>query len=78
MYNINVDDVKKAVKHLKLGKGEGEEGLFSDNIIHAPHILHVFICMLFKAMLVHGTSPVSMVAGTMIPIPKVKRLKLSV
>ncbi len=53
MYDINVDDVKKAVKYHKLGKGDGEEGLFSDNIIHAPHILHVFICMLFKAMLVH-------------------------
>ncbi len=30
--------------------------------------------MLFKAMLVHGSSPVSMVAGTMILIPKVKHL----
>ncbi len=50
VYDINVDDVKKAVKHLKLLKGDGEEGLFSDNIIHAPHILHVFICMLFKAL----------------------------
>ncbi len=47
---------------------------FSDNVIHAPYILHVFICMLFKAMLLHGTSPVSMVAGIMIPIPKVKHL----
>ncbi len=28
--------------------------------------------MLFKAMLVHGTSPVLIVAGTMKPIPKVK------
>ncbi len=74
VYDINVVDVKKAVKHLKLGKSDGEEGLFSDNIIHAPHILHVCICMLFKAMLVHRTSPVSMVAGTMIPIPKVKHL----
>ncbi len=47
MYDINVDDVKKAVKNLKLGKGDGEECLFSDNIIHAPHILHVlFVCYL--------------------------------
>ncbi len=74
VYDINVDDVKKAVNHLKLGKGDGEEGIFSDYIIHAPHVLHVFICMLFKAMLVSGTSPVSMVAGTMILIPKVKHL----
>ncbi len=74
MYDINVDDIQKAVKHLKLGNGDGEGSLFSDNIIYAPHILHVFICMLFKAMLVDGTSPVSMIASTMIPIPKVKHL----
>ncbi len=45
VYDINVDDVKKAVKHLKIAKGDGKEGIFNDNIIHAPHILHVFICM---------------------------------
>ncbi len=43
-------DVKKADKHLKLGTGEDEEGLCNDNVICVPHILHVFICMLFKAM----------------------------
>ncbi len=42
VYDINVDDVKKAVKHLKLGKGDGEEGLFSDNIIY-PTCFYLYV-----------------------------------
>jgi hypothetical protein len=70
LYNVNVDDVIKAISKLKHGKGDGAEGLYSDHFIHAPHILYVYITMVFNAMLVHGICPHSMLLGTMVPIPK--------
>ena len=39
---IIVYDVKKAIKLLKLGKADGDEGLYSDHVAHAPHI---FFCI---------------------------------
>ncbi len=38
-FNVTVQDVVKAVQHLKLGKSGGEEGLYSDHLINAPHRL---------------------------------------
>ena len=75
-YYITVSDVVKSISHLKSGKASGEEQLYSDHIIHAPHLLHVFLSMLFNAMLVHGMSPNSMIVGTMVPIPKCKYKEL--
>ncbi len=50
----------KAVQHLKLGKSGGEEGLYSDHLINAPHRLLVIICQIFNAMIIHGICPNSM------------------
>ena len=71
-YSVSVDDVMKAISHLKCGKGTGAEGMYSDHLINAPHLLYVFLTMLFNAMLNHGISPDSMILGTMVPIPKCK------
>ncbi len=72
-FNVTVQDVVKAVQHLKLGKSGGEEGLYSDHLINAPHRLLVILCHIFNAMIIHGICLNSMLIDTMIPIPKVKR-----
>ena len=72
-YQVNVNELVTAVKHLKTGKSDGEEGLYSDNIINAPHRFYVILTQVFNSMLVHGMCPRSMLVGTMIPIPKVKQ-----
>ena len=73
MYYVNVQDVCKAVMHLKKKKSDGAEGLSSDHFINAPHILYVYLCIVYNIMLTHGVSPESMLLGTIIPIPKVKK-----
>jgi hypothetical protein len=75
-YNVSVDDVVSAIKRLKLGKSDGEEGLNSDHIINGPHLLYVFLTIIFNCMLIHGVSPDSMIIGTMVPIPKCKTKQL--
>ncbi len=42
VYDINVDDVKKAVKHLKLGNGDDEESLFV-TILYMLLISYMFL-----------------------------------
>ncbi len=44
-YVIIVVDVVKAIEHLKQGKSGGEEGLWSDNIIHGTHTLYVLVTL---------------------------------
>ncbi len=47
--------------------------LYADHIINAPHIVFVFLAQVCHAMIVHGMCPESMIIGTMVPTPKVKR-----
>ena len=72
-YIITVTDVMNAIAHLKSGKSDGSEGLFSDHFIHDTHRFYVILSMLFTSMLSDGFSPNSMILGTMIPIPKIRR-----
>ncbi len=58
-YSINVHDVGKAINHLKYGKSDGEEDLWSDHLIHGAHNLYVMLTHLFNMMLVHGICPKS-------------------
>ena len=73
---ITVTDVMNAIAHLKSGKSDGSEGLYSDHFIHGTHRVYVILSILFTAMLSHGFSPNSMILGTMIPIPKDKKKSL--
>ena len=75
-YIITVTDVMNAIAHLKSGKSDGSEGLFSDHFIHGTHRFYVILSILFTAMLSHGFSSNSMILGTMIPIPKDKKKSL--
>ena len=75
-YIITVTDVINAIAHLKSGKSDGSEGLFFDHFVHGTHRFYVILSMLFTSMLPHGFSPISMILGTMIPIPKDKKKSL--
>ncbi len=66
----------KGIGHLKHGKTDGTEGLYSDHLINGCDSLYVYLTMIFNAMLIHGISPESMLLGTMIPISKNKRQSL--
>ncbi len=70
IYKLDVHDVSKAVHRLKHGNFDGEECLNSDHIINGPHLLTVLLTCIFNCMLAHGVTPDSMLAGTMVPIPK--------
>ncbi len=72
-YRISGADVFNSIKRLKTGKSGGVEGLFSDHVIHEPHLLFVLLANIINCMLVLGISPESMIIGTMVPILKCKR-----
>ena len=44
-YIITVTDVMNAIAHLKSGKSDGSEGLFSDHFIHGTHRFYVILSM---------------------------------
>ncbi len=66
-YRISVADVFNSIQRLKTGQSVGVEGLFSDHIIHGPHLLFVRLANIINCMLVHGICPESMIIGTMVP-----------
>ncbi len=66
----------RAIEQLKQVKSGGEEGLWSDYIIHGTHTLYVLMTLVFNALLIHSFSPNSMILGTMVPIPKNKKKSL--
>ena len=69
---IHPEDIRLAMKNLKLGKNDGSYLLKSENLINASEILHGHLSLLYTIMLSHGYSPSGMVIGTMVPIQKGK------
>ncbi len=57
----------------KMGKSGRVEHLFTDHIIHGPHLRFVLLTNIINCMLIHNISPESMIIGTMVPISKCKR-----
>ena len=52
-YVISHSDVINAVSHLKHGKSDGSEGLFSDHFLHATHrftLVYLFYTACFYRM----------------------------
>ena len=74
---FDVENVRKAISFLKYNKYDGNIGLYSDNIIHGTDKLYQLLAKLFNGMLVHGCSIGDMFRGTLTPIVKDKRSKLS-
>jgi hypothetical protein len=71
---MSTEDVKKCISKLKSGKSDGNAGLFSDNFVFGSEKLMLYLKNLFNLMIVHGVSPDNMLVGTMIPIPKNKKV----
>ncbi len=72
-YRISVADVFNSVQRFKTCKSGGVEGLFSDHIIHGPHLCFVLLANIINCMLVFSISHESMIIGTMVHIQKCKR-----
>ena len=70
--SIAVSDVTGVINLLKSGKRDDHKDLYTDNVIHGPHLLYVYISLLFTSMLCHGYAAEGMLKGTMVPLPKVK------
>ena len=76
-HKVVPQDIEKAIHLLKREKKDGNLGLCTDHIINGPHELHVCLALLFSAMISHGTCPPTMMASTVIPIPKNIKKSLS-
>ena len=57
VYEIELNDTKVAIKHLKLGKSDGEEGLNSYHIIYGLPLSQKCLTVVFSAILSHGIRP---------------------
>ena len=75
---MSVTELRNIIKRLKSGKSDGGLGVFSDNIINGTEKLFEYLTYLFNSTIVHCVAPTEMLTGTMIPIPKGKRLNISV
>ncbi len=75
-YVITVSAVINGIVHLKHGKTDGTEGLYSDHLINGCDSLYVYLTMMFNAMLIHHICPESILLGTMVLIPKNKKQSL--
>ena len=68
--SVSVTDVSKAIKHLKAGKSDGDTGLKSDHLLHAPVKCYYYLSLLFSAIMFHGFLPQEFLKSVIIPIPK--------
>ena len=75
---VTLSDIDSLVNKLKTDKSDGNLGLYSDHIIHGTNTLFTYLTLLFNAMIVHGCGPSDMCIGTMIPIPKSKRINTQI
>jgi hypothetical protein len=74
---ITSSDMFEIIKYLKSGKSDGGLGLYSDHVIHATEMFYKYLTFLFNCMMIHCTAPSDMLTGTMLPLPKGKRLNLN-
>jgi exonuclease III len=71
--SISVNDITDHISHLKLNKYDGIDGYCTNHLIYGPHILHVYLSLLFSCMTVHSIIPSSFSLSTVVPIVKNKR-----
>ena len=74
---VKPSDIENIIKSLKAGKSDGNGCMYSDHFKHGTEKLFTYIALLFNCMLIHNVSPHDMLTGTIVPIPKGKRLDLS-
>ena len=66
-------DISRIIKDLKSGKSMGLDGLQSEHFKFAHETLHLYLCMIFKAIFTHGFIPDDLMQTVIVPIIKVKR-----
>ena len=69
-FNITAEEVLAATELIKTKKMDGDKGLCSNNIIHAPHSMYEHISKMLTSMCVHGTTPEDLLTSTIISVPK--------
>ena len=65
--------ITSAVKMLKHNKSDGKVTSMSNFIINSPHMLSVYLSLLFNSFVIHDFAPDEMPTGVIIPIPKNER-----
>ena len=74
---VDTDDVARAIKRLKAGKGDGSRGFYSDHLLNGGNTLHSFLMILLNCMFTHGHSPPVLLSSVMISLAKNVRASLS-
>ena len=74
----NYDNVLNAVKSLHMGKADGVDPIYSDNLKHATssRLFVQYVMYLFRSIMSHGCIPKSFLFATVLPLPKSPRLDL--
>ena len=71
-HTVLINEVKDAIKLLKMNKSDGSHGCFSNHFIYASSKLHELFCALFTSSITHGHTPSEMCNATLTSIPKDK------
>ena len=69
-YEMNVQDLNKALRLLNSQKSDGFKGTYSEHFIYASQKYNVVLSMMINCMLTHGYSPDDLLIGALVPIPK--------
>ena len=74
---ITPELIKRCILKLKSGKGDGNEGFTSDDLINSCRRLHSVLAMLCRSIIYHGHYPGNLLKSTIILIPKDAKASLS-
>ena len=69
-FTVIMDVIINAIKHLKLRKSDGFDGLSTDYFISSSPLLSEYLSCLFTCMLSRCFMPTLFSVSTMVPIPK--------
>ena len=72
-----MNDVRDALKDIKLGKHDGKYSLTSDHVVNSSRRFLVILSILMSSMLVHGYNAADLLSSTIISIPKDARGDMS-
>ena len=70
--SISVDDVSNGLKHLKLCKSCGVDGLSHEHFIYAGIYIKVYLSILFTTFITHGYLSDGIMKSAIIPLIKNK------
>ena len=73
LHKIDVDMVKNGIKMVKQGKKDENYDLNTNHLIKGPDVLHIYLAIIFNAMLIHGCCDKLFYKSVIRPIPKNKR-----